>query len=326
MADKPETKETPLVAGTPEAEMAQLASQITGEADPTIIEGKDSVSPQDQPPPKGKDDKPEDKGDGTPASKGEDEPEVEGDGKPKDGEKKGGEEEDPLKDLAAKPDGVLKVLLEHPDIGPILNRWLDRASGAKVTTALEQQRPITEAETKQAEAERAEDTHFQGMTQEEISAEIAGDEKAATAYARYQQRKEASGTPNASAIAQASQIYSYAAEVSSVSSLLEESELTAEVKESLKPEHFTHLKAEGIAVWKKAVFQAILTHEATGIAEKLKEEAWEAYKEEHLPEIDGERPAIISGRREGPTPDLIKTDSGVLLEGALSGKKPKKGS
>ncbi|KKL65113.1 hypothetical protein LCGC14_1160920, partial [marine sediment metagenome] len=53
----------------------------------------------------------------------------------------------------------------------------------------------------------------------------------------------------------------------------------------------------------------------------------EAYKEEHLPEIDGERPAVVSGRSTGPRPDLIKTDSGVLLEGALSGKtNPKKGS
>ncbi|KKL14325.1 hypothetical protein LCGC14_2516780, partial [marine sediment metagenome] len=112
MPDKPETKEAPLVAGTPEAEMAQLASQIAGEADPTIVEGKDSVSPQDQPPPKGKDAKP--KGEDTPASKGEDETEVEGDGEPKDGKKKGDEEEDPLKDLAADTDGVLKVLLEHP--------------------------------------------------------------------------------------------------------------------------------------------------------------------------------------------------------------------
>ncbi len=324
MADKPETKEAPLVAGTPEAEMAQLASQIAGEADPVIVEGKDSVSPQDQPPPKGKDDEP--KGKGTPASKGEDKVKVEGEDDPEDGEDKDDEEEDPLKDLAADPAGVLKVLLEHPDIGPILNRWMDRASAAKVTTAVEEQRPITEAATRQAEAERAEDAHFGGMTQEQISEEISGDEKAATAYARYQQRKESSGTPNADAIAQASQIYSYAAEVSSVSGLLEESELSAEVKESLKPDKFTHLGAEGIREWKKAVFQAIVTHEATGIAEKLKEDSWEAYKEEHLPELDGDRPAVVSGRSTGPLPDLLKTGSEVLLESALSGKNKKKGS
>ncbi len=316
-----ETKADPKpVESQPNPELAQLAAEIAGEPDPTIIEGKDSVSPQDQPPPGDE----EPKGKGTPASKGEEEVKGDGEEDPEDGEKKGDEEEDPLKDLAAKPDGVLKVLLEHPDIGPILNRWLDRASGAKVTTALEQQRPITEAETKQAEAERAEDTHFQGMTQEEISAEIAGDEKAATAYARYQQRKEASGEPNAEAIAQTAQLYAYTSKVAAVKSMLEGSDLTAEVKESLKPEHFTHLKAEGIREWEKAVFQAIVTHEAVVMAEKLKEEGWDAYKEEHLAEIDGERPALVSGRKDGPSPDLLKTDSGTLLEGALS-KTTKKG-
>lgn len=320
MADKPETKEAPLVAGTPEAESAQLAAQIAGEADPIIIEGKDSVSPQDQPPPKGEEEPKK-----TPTSEGEEKVKGEGDGKPKDGEGKGEEGEDPLKDLAADPDGALKVLLEHSVLGPLLNRWSDRAGAAQVATALEQQRPITEAETKQAEAERAEDAHFSGMTQEQITEEIAGDEKAATAYARYQQRKESSGTPNADAIAQASQIYSYATEVSSVSGLLEESELPAEVKESLKPDNFTHLGAEGIREWKKAVFKAILTHEATGMAEKLKEDGWEAYKEEHLPELDGDRPAVVSGRSTGPLPGLIETPSEELLESALSTKKPKGG-
>ncbi|KKM25029.1 hypothetical protein LCGC14_1599120 [marine sediment metagenome] len=64
MADKPETKGAPLVAGTPEAEMSQLAAQIEGSADPIIVEGNDSVSPQDQPPPKGKEPPP--KGGGEP--------------------------------------------------------------------------------------------------------------------------------------------------------------------------------------------------------------------------------------------------------------------
>ncbi|KKL56076.1 hypothetical protein LCGC14_2249010, partial [marine sediment metagenome] len=92
MADKPETKEEPkLVAGTPEAETAQLAAQIAGEANPIIVEGKDSVLPQDQPPPKGKETKPE--GKGIPASKGEEKAEGEGDGEPEDGEERGEDEE-----------------------------------------------------------------------------------------------------------------------------------------------------------------------------------------------------------------------------------------
>ncbi|KKN29513.1 hypothetical protein LCGC14_0843250 [marine sediment metagenome] len=301
-----------------DAELTQLAASIVGEEVPAIIEGKDSVSPQDKPTSEGE--KPAPKDGETPTSKGE-KPEGEGGEKPKEGGDGGGQE-DPLKDLATDK-GALKVLLEHPDLGPILNRWADNLAIAQVSSALERERPTIEADTKRSEAERVEDEHFSSMTPEQVSEEISGDEGKATAYARYQQRKQAGGAPNAEAIAQTAQLYAYTSEVAAVRGMLEGSELTDEVKESLKPEHFTHLKTEGIKEWKKAVFQAIVTHEAAGMAEKLKEDGWEAYKEEHLAEVDGERPALVSGRREGPTPDLIKTDSGVLLEGALSGKSKK---
>lgn len=312
MPDKPETKVEPKadpkpVGAVPDPELSQLAAEIAGEPDAAAIEG---TKPPEKPASEEE----------TTTSEEKAKPGDEAVGK---GEEKG-EQEDPLKDLAADADGALKALLEHPVLGPLLNQWNDRSAVAQVTAAVERQRPITEAETKQAEAERVEDEHFSGMTREQISEEISGDEEAATAYARHQQRKQAKGEPNAEAIAQASQVYSYAAQVASVSSLLEESELTAEVKESLKPEHFTNQGPEGIREWGKAVLQAIITHDATGMAEKLKEDGWEAYKEEHLAEIDGERPAVVSGRRDGPQPDLMKTPSENLLESALS-KKPEKG-
>jgi hypothetical protein len=314
MPDDPKTvaKVETKVEPTPDPDMAQLAAQIAGEPD-VITEGKDSVSAASKPTSEEK------KG----ASKGEEKPEAEGDEEPEDGKKEDGEE-DPLKDLAGNKAGVLKILLDHPVIGPLLNKWNDKSAEAQVIASRERERPAIEADTRRSEVERNEDEHFSGMTQEQISEEIAGDEKAASAYARYQQRKQAGEEPNVDAIAQASQVYSYTSRIAAVRELLEGSELPADVIESLKPEHFTHLKAEGIREWEKAVFKAIVTHEASGMAEKLKEDAWEAYKEEHLAELDGDRPAIVSGRKDGPTPDLLKTDSGTLLEGALS-QTPKKG-
>lgn len=295
----------------PDPELSQLAAQIEGL--PDIIEGKDSAPSPDKPVSEGE---PSPKGEGEP--KGKDEPEDGGDGVDK------GEQEDPLKDLAADTAGALKTLLEHPVLGPLLNKWLDRGAAAQVTSALERERPTIEADAKRTEAERVEDEHFSSMTQEQISEEIASDEEAATAYARYQQRRQAGKAPNPEAIAQASQIYSYASRVAAVTSLLGESELSPEVKETLKPDNFTHLKAEGIREWEKAVFKALVAHEAGGLSEKALEEKWEAYKEEQLAEMDGERPAIVSGRRDGPMPGLIETPSETLLERALD-KKPKKG-
>lgn len=288
---------------TPDPELARLAAEIAGEPEP-IIEGKDSVSP----------DKPAE-GEPPPGGEPSDKPE----GEPEDPDKDG--PEDQFKDLAGKPDEALKALLEHSVLGPILNRWLDKALTGKVTAALEDARPGIEADTKRTEAERIEDAHFSGMTKEQIAEEISGDEAVATAYARYQQRKEAGATPNAKAVAQASQLYSYASDVAAVSSLLKESELTTEVKETLKPDKFTHLGPAGIGEWKKAVFSALVAHEASGLTQTELDAKWEAYKEEHLAEIDGERPAVVSGRRDGPKPDLLSTSSDVLLESALS-KKP----
>jgi hypothetical protein len=316
-------------SGTAQAdpEVAELAASIIGEEVPAVIEGKDSVSPQAKTTSDGKDVKPEDGK--APASEGKTGTEGEGDGKPEEGGGKG-EQEDPLKDLAGDA-GALKTLLGHSTLGPILNKWADDAAKAQVTAALTQQKPITEAETRQAEAVRVEDEHFSSMTQEQISEEIAGDEVAAVAYAKYQERKQTAGQPNAGAIAESSQIYSYASRVAVVSDLIKGSDLSAEIKESLKSENFTHRQdgtatgAEGIKEWESAVFKALVTHEASAIAVKEIAAKKETLEEEVMAEVDGERPAIVSGRAEGPTPDLIKTDSSVLLERALS-QKPKKGN
>ena len=324
MVDKPDAPDATKVQADPE--MAQLAAQIAGEPDPIIVEGKDSVSPQEGAASEGKDAKPEDKGDGTPASKGKAKTEDGGEEEPGEGEEEG-EKEELFKDLEgalmADPKGALKILLEHPTLGPVLNRWSDRAGNAQVATALEEARPGIEADAKRSEAERAEDNYFSSMSEEEVTAAIGSDPKVASAYARYQQREQAGEAPNATAVVQASQIYSYASEVALIKGLLDESELSDEVKETLKPDNFRHLKVEGIAAWKKAVFQAIVTHEATSIAAKEIAAKKETLNEEIMADIDGERPAVTSGRREGPSPDLIKTDSGVLLENALSGKAKK---
>ena len=142
MPDKPDAEQA-------NPEVAALAAAIAGEEVPVIIEGKDSVSDLDKP---ASDGKPPAKGDGEAASEGTPKPGAEGDGKPGEGEE-GGEQEDPLKDLATNKD-ALRVLLEHPELGPLLNRWNDRSAVAQVNTALERERPTIEANAKQLEAER----------------------------------------------------------------------------------------------------------------------------------------------------------------------------
>lgn len=237
-------------------------------------------------------------------------------GESEDGEKPKEGDEDPFKGM--KPKDVLVKLLEHPEIGPVLQHWADRAGDAQVATALDAARPTIEADSRQAEAERADDEHFSGMTKEQIAEEIAGDEAVASAYARFQQRKEAGSLPNAEAIAQSSQLYSYASRVAAVSGLIEGSELSDEVKATLKPDNFKHLKAEGIRAWESAVFQALVLHEAEAKADVLLEERWETYQQERMAETDGDRPPMVRGRKvAGTLPDLIGTDTNELFEDAF---------
>jgi len=306
-ADKPEAADP---------EVAALAEAIAGEPlAPTLDEGGRTLA-EDKPVSQEKDTAPKD-GEKPPVSEEKVEPK---DGEKPDGEGDGeGEQEDPLKGLASSKTPV-RVLLEHPILGPLLQSWSDTAGAAQVASALERERPTIAANAKVEELQRVEDEHFSGLTQEEIAEEISGDEEAATRYARYQQRKTAGAQPNETAVVQASQLYAYASEVSAIQGLLEGSGLTAEVKDSLKPDNFTHLKTEGIKEWKKAVFQAIVTQEAMGLTEKELDAKWEAYKQEHLAEVDGERPAIVGGRKQGPADDLMSTDSSAILEKGLADK------
>ena len=288
-------------------EVLELASAIAGEAMPEVLEESKSVSSPSKPvSPEGK---PAAAGKATTSEEGA----KTGDGEEgKEGEPGEGGQEDPFKDV------TLKVLLEHPVLGPKLQSWSDGGVAAQVTAALERERPALKADAQKTATERSEDEHFSSMTREQIAEEIAESDEAATAYARFQQRRQASGELDPEGVARASQIYSYATKVASVSSLLEDSGLTAEAKAGLKPENFTHLGAQGIVEWEKAVFTAVVAHEVQQGAQKLLDDKWETYKQEQLAELDGERPAITSGRRTGPAADLLTTSSGTILEAGLA--------
>jgi len=292
----------------PDIEVSELAAAIAGEAIPTIVEVSGSAGPDGKSASKG-----EEK---SPTSQGEDESEGEPESK---GQKPGdeGEQEKTEPDLLAGLD--VPKLLGHPVLGPLLNSWADRAGAAQVAAALERERDSIRSQAESTVDERHQDEHFSGMSREDIAAEIASDEKAALAYAQYQQRRQAASEPNPDAIAAASQVYAYATRVASVSRVINDSELSVEAKAELAPENFTHLGTEGIVVWEKAVFEAMVSHEAGQHAQRLLDEKWETYQQEKLAESDGTPTApTVAGRRTANLPGLIETPSEVLLEDALT--------
>ncbi len=291
-----------------DADEAALASAIGD--DPV----SDAAPPQPQPAPK--EDKP---GDGPPETPEEKETrekaEVEakleeaekGDkGKPKDEDQP--PEDDPLKGLE------LKALLEHPVLGRKLQHWSDTAGNLRIRHAVDAERSSITATAERTAEEKQSDAHFASMTKEQIAEEISDNKDAALAYAQYETRLKANagGGLNPEAVARSSEVFAVTAQVRLNTEMLEKSELSPEVKEGLKPENYNKPGDEGLTAWGEAIFTALVTQEAQSLAEKLKEEQWDAYKQEHLAEIDGERPNATGGRRASPVPDLITTPTDEL--------------
>jgi len=295
--------------------MEELALAIDPNLD--IKEGvapKQPDTSQEKPeekPDKPEGDKPEDvKGKPADASKEE----KAGDGKQDDKE---GDDESPLKDIDIdKPEDVLAALLKSPEHAKALQSWSDKGVAAQVDAARQRDRPEIEASERQKAKETAEDEHFAGRSDEDVAEEIGKDKRAAAAYARYQARQEAQTKADPNSIAAAAQIFAYATQVTAFRKTVEESDLSAEDKAKLSPENFTK-KPDGIADWHQAINTALIEHGAEARAQELLAKKWEAYKEERLIELDGERPPVLRGNKASAVPDLIKGDSATMLDEAL---------
>ncbi|KKL96315.1 hypothetical protein LCGC14_1845710, partial [marine sediment metagenome] len=153
---------------------------------------------------------------------------------------------------------------------------------------------------------------------------LAKDPKAAIAYSRYKQRQEEPDL-DPERVTEASKLYGYAIQLATYDKMLEGSALSDKQKSELKAENFTGQGPDGIIAWGSAIYAALIDHEAQVKADVLLEERWEPFKQEHLAEIDGDRPPMGRTRQADNLPDLIGTDTGALYEDAFSpDRKPKK--
>jgi len=211
-----------------------------------------------------------------------------------------------LAGLADDPNAV-PTLLQHPKLGPVVQRWADKVAAAQVKTKLEQERPIIEARVRSEMQFENLDKHFSELSQGDLADELAADPKAAAAYARVQAMKEDRSTPEDPEVT--ARVYAAAQTVASNLKLLDKSELSDEVKATLQPELFTHLGEEGIPTWTQAIVDALVESRASKKAE--------ASKQESQAELDPNRPPLTPGRRGPGGFDLMGTSSEVLLERGL---------
>jgi len=165
--------------------------------------------------------------------------------------------------------------------------------------------------------------YFGGFAQEELGELLASNQNLATRYAEVQHWQ--AGQQNAASsdqVAAAGQVYAAASQIRTFNSMLEESDLPPEKLAELKPENFTHLGTPGLAEWGKAVYSAILAHRTEEAVNNELKTRWEAYKQEHLAEIDGDTPPEAhAGGGPGPRRmDIMSTPSEVGLEAAFNKK------
>lgn len=240
-----------------------------------------------------------------------------------DEEKRGADVEEGDKDPFKGVD--IKQLLKHPVVGPQLQQWSDRSVGPQVEQRLEAERGSIVASERRTAEERQEDEHFASLDKDALAEELSANPKTAAAYARYQARLQAPTAPiNPTAIARTSEVYAVANQMRTNTQLVEGSELSSETKERLKAENFADQGRDGLLIWGQEIFKALVEHEAGKLTDKDLEEKWEAYKQEHLVDLDGDRPPTGPGRKTSPLPDLVTTPTPSLFEDAFEGRKPDK--
>lgn len=217
----------------------------------------------------------------------------------------------------------LADLLQHPVLGPQLQSWADRSAAAQVRAALEregvaaQQRAAQNAQMAQWAA------YFQGMDREEL-AEALTDPETFQAYSAVQQwQQQQQAAHNQIQVAAQAKVQAYAEQIRAIDALMQEAKLPKEKAAALDPQRYTHLGEAGISVWTNDVLQAIVDHQASQRIEAELNKRWEAFKQEKLAELDKSiRTPTGPTSPSAPLPDLIATDSQVLVEAALRARPP----
>jgi broad specificity phosphatase PhoE len=224
---------------------------------------------------------------------------------------------DALADLAKDPKAAIGILLKHPELGPVLNRWADKGAAAQVREAVERVRGETRVQTEQELQEQAEAEHFQSLSKEELAEELATNEKAAAAYARFKERQQrGAGGASPEEVGLRIKVEAASGIIRTFLGLIEESGLPDEKKAELDPTNFTILGEDALPEWGKAIYTALIEL----AVQKKYDEEWESEKTSRLADLEEKRPDLSGGKTPGPALNLIETPSEVLLEKALAEK------
>ena len=227
------------------------------------------------------------------------------------------------KDSTVESESV-EAILAKPEFAKEIQSRADKAAAAQLQGKTDALRRDVRAEVEQQVHDEQLTKYFSGLSQEELSEAIASDKNLAADYARLQLQSQS--PDNSEEVSRAARVYSYSLQVSSLSKLMDDTELSAEVRATLDPKSFLDSAAAdgGMAAWSTAVQDAVLTAKSDKSVEKEMEKKWEAYKQDHLAENELDRPTLKKGSKSNPVPELLEGSSSDLLEDAIKSPSKKK--
>lgn len=236
---------------------------------------------------------------------------------------------DPDKSPAPGPlDGLtFDQIRADPVLGKELQSQIDKTVAAQLRGKTAQVRTELLPQLRQQVEDEILTKYFGDMDDESKAQVLAADPKLAATYGRLQLQQQSAPSTQDDLERQAT-VHGLARHIHSVHARLINSDLPDSVKASLDPNVFLADKSGEQAVedWTAAIDQAVVTDMLTKSQKDLMSTEFEAFKEERLAQEDSSRPNALlqPGTRVSPLPDLMTTDSSMLLEQAFASNSGRK--
>jgi len=222
-----------------------------------------------------------------------------------------GEVPDPLENLS------IEDLLKHPKLASKVNSYADRVANNRIQA---------EVQSKLAEQEVSIrddllDKYFSSLDETELGQVLAKDKNLAKEYGRLQEKAEPQGQfMTADQISQQAQIEASRLTIRTNTSLIVDSDLPDDIKQTLNPQNYVSQGMAGLTTWTQDIYKALAKHEASKSAKDMFREELEAERNRQRAEKDEALPgaSMTKGRVMQTLTDLFSTSSAQLLEDAFA--------
>lgn len=218
---------------------------------------------------------------------------------------------DPLENLS------IEDLLKHPKLASKVNSYADRVANNRIQAEVQAKL----AEQEDTIRDELLDKYFSSLDETELGTVLAQDKNLAKEYGRLQEKAQPQGQfMTADQIAHQAQIEASRITIRTNTSLIVDSDLPDDIKQTLNPQNYVSQGMAGLTTWTQDIYKALAKHEASKSAKDMASEELEAERNRQRAEKDEALPgaSMTKGRVMTTLPDLFSTSSAQLLEDAFA--------